>query len=290
MAQSDFIVDDLTADDPLMDRTLNASLFDNKVLNYFNHMLMGYNADQGRKFSPDINGYVLIFMLPPDLSGYKLSYAADSDLGQITKMFAFLAMDFTPPPISVTTSAIPTGSGSLSYGAEVISSGQLQINFIDTTRLESFGMHKMWIDYIEDVSRGVVAPAKKYRNPKESSFGEIDYATSAYVARFKPSRGNKWGDLVYVGKATGIFPITLPDKEVIGRRDSNEITMLPISYSCPLYRQCVYGALRETNPWIYEELKQLCFAAYGDNAVKVDDPIGNLSATINNGNAYSNYA
>ena len=246
----------------LMDKAIVSGTKHSEVLRYFNRMLMGYEVDGLRQYSPDVNGFVFIFMLPPHLSGYNLDTNKESDMGKIAKTFAFLGLDFTPPPTTVITSSIPSRSGAINYGAEVEASGQVQITFLDNDILNVFGYHKTWVSYIEDVSRGVVSPDSKYVDSNGSKFGEIDYSTSAYVARFKPTSSTYWGDLVYVGKAVGIFPISLPDKEVIGRRDSNEITMLPMTYSCTFYRQCTFGSPVETNGWIYEELKNQILDSY----------------------------
>ncbi len=253
-----------SASAPLMDDAIITGTAYNKVLRYFNRMLLGYGIDVVGEYSPDINGFVFIFMLPPHLSGYKQTTDQSGTLGKIAKSFAFMGLDFTPPPTTVITSSIPSRSGAINYGAEVEASGQLQITFLDNDKLNVFGYHKTWVNYIEDVSRGTVSPSAEYMDSEGDKFGEIDYATSAYVARFRPTSSSFWGDLVYIGKAIGIFPIALPDKEVIGRRDSNEITMLPITYSCTFYRQCVYGSPVETNGWIFQELQDQILSAYDD--------------------------
>ena len=49
------------------------------------------------------------------------------------------------------------------------------------------------------------------------------------------------GDIVYVGKATGIFPLNVPDKEIIGRRDSPELVTLTYNYPCAAYKQWSAG-------------------------------------------------
>jgi hypothetical protein len=237
-------------------RTIGSDLSGNKVLNYFNQMLFGLPVD-GVQFSPDINGYTLIFLLPPYLSGYNLKADMSSSIGKILKKVCFLAMDFTPPSIQVTASEVMTKSGSIPYAVEVISSGQMSISFLDNDKLELFGFHKSWVSYIEDVTRGVISPSSEFLEN-----GEIDYASSAYIIKFKPTKSLTWGDIIYVGKATGIFPLNIPDKEVLGRRDSHELTMLPINYTCTLYRQQVFGSPAEPSGWIYDEVKSLCLDSY----------------------------
>jgi hypothetical protein len=235
----------------------------NPMLEYFNNMLMNVDNSEDGPFAPDINGYTFGFIMPPDLSGYE-GYGDPDELMALSKLSIFLILDFTPPAIQVISSEIPARSGAIQFSSEVQSYGQMQITFIDNSRLRAFGLHDSWVHYIEDVTRGVVSPNSKYFTPDESEtgkFGQLDYATSAYIVRFRPTVAMDWGDIVYIGKAIGIFPINLPDKEVIGRRDSNELTMLPISYSCALYRQVSFGAPAANN-WLWDEFTTHCLNMY----------------------------
>ena len=243
----------------IMDDVIQESFGDNGILKHFTRVLMGADiASNGRQFSPDINGYTVTFIQPPDLSGYELNGTVES-VKDITKMFPFLCIDFTPPPTQVIASEIPARSGSIQFGTEVQSSGQMQITCMDDSELGLAGFIKTWVSYIEDVTRGIVDPHSKYTDPyNKQFFGALDYATSAYVIRFKPTAKLDWGDIVYIGKAVGIFPLNIPDKEIIGRRDNNEITMLPISFTCTFYRQAIYGSLKEVNSWIVDEFTDKC--------------------------------
>lgn len=213
-------------------------------------------------FHPAVNGYTLIFMKPPDLSGYNGIVALPSEFSVLNNI-CFLGMDFTPPLIQVTASELPARSGSLPYAMEVSSTSQLSISYLDDQYEHCFGFHKLWISYIEDVTRGAmtskegvpVTPNPKYFDEDSPNFGEIDYMTSAFVIKFKPTEGSYLpGDIVYVGKATGIFPINSPDKEVIGRRDSPELITITYNYPCANYRQWAAGTPNEENDsYIYEE-------------------------------------
>lgn len=232
----------------------------NGPLSYFTRMLYGMDAG-GSRFHPDINGYTLVFLMPPDLSGY--SDAGDY-LDDTCKNIVFLGMDFTPPTLQVTTSEVAARSGAIPYGSEVGITGNMQFTYIDDASLSILGMHAIWLQYIEDVTRGVVSPSNKYI--AGSNFGEIDYSTSAYVMRFKPTMRLTTDDIVYVGKCAGIFPINIPDKESIGRRDANELTMLPITYACTLYRQQILNTTNrvssQNHSWVYDEFKSVILSQY----------------------------
>jgi len=238
--------------DNMMDGVIQDAFGDNEILKHFTRLLMGAPLmSSGNQFSPDINGYTVTFIVPPDLSGYGLKNTGGS-VFELSKLFPFLCIDFTPPPTTVVASEIPARSGAIQFGTEVQASGQMQISCIDDSELNLAGYIKTWVTYIEDVTRGVVEPSAKYIQ-KGAEFGALDYATSAYVIRFKPTHDLDWSDIVYIGKAVGIFPLGIPDKEIIGRRDSNEITMLPISFTCTYYRQAIYGSPKEVNFWIIDE-------------------------------------
>lgn len=242
----------------------------NGPLQYFYNMLYGFGNEMGQ-FHPDINGYTLMFMLPPHLSGYGYSADFSGPLGSFCKMVCFLGVDFTPPSVQVTASELPTHTGALPFGMQVNPTGQLSISYIDDQQSHIFGFHKVWVSYMEDILRGMkssdngeIKPSSEYySDPTDPKFGEIDYMTSAYVIRTKPTRGLLFDDINYVGKATGIFPLNLPDKEVIGRRDSNEIVTVPMSYRCAWYRAYSLGTpKRDKDIYLLSEFYNLIESVY----------------------------
>ena len=219
----------------LLDKVLKDSLESNGILYYFNKMLRGATLDN-ENFMPDINGYSLIFMMPPDLSGYSIGGNRHDGYYNIAKKFVFLAMDFTPPAVQVDMASVSGSSGGIPFGTKVTKGGQCSITFLDTSDIEVFKFHKLWVDYIDKIVKGSLTPQSKYLDPNNAAFGAVDYMSSAYVMRLKPVAGVK-NNILYIGKAIGIFPLNLPDKEVIGRRDTNELTTLPMTYSCARYVQ-----------------------------------------------------
>ena len=264
----------------------------NGPLYYFYNVMMGGEytmPTQGdlihrQNYHPAISGYSLVFLQAPHLSGYEeLGILTAEHLEEFTKMVCFIAVDFTPPPIQVTASELPSRSGSLPYATEVSGTGQLSISFLDDANEHCFGYHKIWLDYIEDITRGItvatsqeIAPSAIYYTPdfdkayqksngetkkvrfSTGTFGQIDYMTSAYIIKFKPVEGATLGeDIIYIGKATGIFPINQPDKEVIGRRDSLELVTLTYNYPCTNYRAWSYGAPNhDENEYLKSEFLQ----------------------------------
>jgi hypothetical protein len=199
---------------------------------------------------PDISGYTYIFMQPPHLSGYGLGPDYNGRLGSHAKFLVFAGIDFTPPISQLVASELPTRTGALPFSTEYSSTGQINASYFDNADNDVFAYHKLWINYIHDILRGIrmdnsqeIKPHPDYYTPGSDKFGQIDYATSMWVMRTKPTYRlgitdiTNDSDINYIGKATGVFPIIIPDKEIIGRRDANELTILPYTYTCCLYTQ-----------------------------------------------------
>ena len=99
----------------------------------------------------------------------------------------------------------------------------------------------------------------------------IDYAGAFYILKYKPDLKK----VTYIGKSIGVFPQSLPSKELIGQRTSNELTTLPFNYFCAAYRAEVLpetekklekirsvGNLKEKY-WIYNEFMDLILPKFG---------------------------
>lgn len=224
-----------------------------KLIRFFNQMLR-YN------YNPDINGYTLLFMVPPDLSGLREEQdnpEAGSDLAKsfggieggsltnallnVCKFITFAAVDFSAPQEQLNTEKISSRSGAIPYATEFTTSEQLSVTYIDDSDLTIYKFHQLWMHYIWDVLEGKIKPHKNYldynlRLDTYGSFGEqyqaIDYAASIYIVKYKPDLRY----ISYIGKCVGVFPQSLPSKELIGQRTSNELTTLPFNYFCAAYR------------------------------------------------------
>lgn len=240
------------------------------VLKYFYQQMY-------RDFVPDINGYTLIFFIPPHLSGYeKLNnttnlYRADKDsyMGVVGKIMTFAAVDFTPPQSQIRTENVSTRSGSIPIAAEVSESDSCSITFIDNANLDIYMFHHIWVEYIREVLEGTIEPNPAYyQSPDEETtmgdfysgtdsvagdnYGAIDYAASCYIVKYRPDMKT----VTFAAKCVGIFPQGLPNKELIGSRAANEIVTLPFTYSCSGYRECLHME-QGTASWIFSELNEI---------------------------------
>jgi len=247
------------------------------VIKYFYQQLY-------RDFAPDINGYTLVFFIPPDLSGYRNMagrplYDQDdpsSYMSIVGKIMTFAAVDFTPPQSQVRTENVSTRSGSIPIASEVSESETCSITFVDNSNLDIYMFHHLWVEYIREVLEGTIEPSVNYYVEDEldiiatseelklnangiayldivpENYGAIDYAASFYIVKYRPDMKT----VTYASKCVGVFPQSLPNKELIGSRSTNEIVTLPFTYSCSGFREALYHE-QSSGMWIFEELESI---------------------------------
>ena len=217
--------------------------YQNDVLSYMSKNMMGL-------FNPDINGYTLIFFIPPELSGlvtqqkdlysdtnqviYKGDPQTPQKLNSLSRLMTFAAIDFTPPQEQVNVDKISSRSGAIPYATEITTSEQVTVTYIDNMDLSIYKFHQVWIYYMWDIIEGKIKPADKFLKNQDSSdlYNAIDYAGAFYIVKYKPDLNS----ITYIGKCIGVFPQSLPSKELIGQRTANELTTLPFNYLCAAYR------------------------------------------------------
>jgi len=227
------------------------------ALNFFYEQLY-------RKFSPDINGYTILFFIPPDLSGYDSKYGSalygvdkSSYMGEVGKIMSFAAIDFTPPQSAIRTESVTTRSGGIPIASEVSETDTCSITFIDNSFLDIYMFHHLWIEYIREILEGSLEPNPKYYNIDDSDYyGAIDYAASFYIVKYRPDMKT----VSFVSKCVGVFPQSLPNKELIGTRTSNELVTLPFTYSCSGYRESLHMEKEGQGSWIFDELDEVVTA------------------------------
>jgi hypothetical protein len=231
----------------------------NNILLYMSSNMMG-------SFNPDINGYTLIFFVPPALSGLSQiqhdfqsgTQVSDGDnitdrLKQISEFITFAAIDFTPPQEQVNTDKISSRSGAIPYATEITTSEQVTVTYLDNMDLALYKFHQIWIYYMWEILEGKIRPSDDFIyevETNERNFRALDYAGSFYIVKYKPDLKT----ITYIGKCIGVFPQSLPSKELIGQRTANELTTLPFNYLCSAYRGEV--VTEGFDSWILNEFLQ----------------------------------
>ncbi len=204
---------------------------------YFNHQLT-------QEFNPDINGYSLCFMVPPPFLSLRASGNYDQEfIDTFKKLTLFSSVDFNPPQRQIQSEKFSARTGGIPYATEMDISPQCSISYIDNSNLDIFNFHNIWFDFMHEMLLGYIKAHPDYLNPDNPMYGGLDYAGSMFVMKYEPSMQR----IKYLGKATGIYPQTLPNKEVLGIRSTNEITIIPLTYSCAWYEE----TLDNTHPiWV----------------------------------------
>lgn len=214
------------------------------------------NSQMFKYFNPDINGYTLVFLVPPPFSCTKNK--SDSFITYVKQFVVFAGVDFTPPTRSIESEKANARVGGVPYATEVIPSEQCTVSYIDNHDLDIYNFHLSWSHYIHELLEGFIEPSDSYLDPNGEHYGAIDYAGSLFTVKFDPDMRT----IKYVGKTTGVFPQQLPSKELLGSRSSNELTTLPFTYSCAMYDETMNSA----HP-IWRELENHVLSAYDTSPV-----------------------
>lgn len=211
--------------------------------------MMYFNSQLTGRFNPDINGHTLCFMVPPpflalqDLAKYDEEYVK-----LFRKLTIFSSVDFSPPQRQVQSEKFSARTGGVSYATEVDVSTQCSVSYLDNSDLDIFNFHSIWLEFIHEILLGYIEPPEIYLTEDDPMYGALDYAGSIFIIKYEPSMQN----ILYVGKMTGVYPQSLPNKEIIGQRASNELTLIPITYICSWFEE----TLSKSHPiWIELEEK-----------------------------------
>lgn len=298
-------------------------LADNPALKYFYGQMY-------RNFNPDITGYTLLFMIPPEfsspsfanllasnktisntisslLSTVGMSPQVVNSVNDFAKVYPFMATEYTPPQTQVQNAQIQTRSGALSYASDVHSTETISVSFLESSPLTIYKFHLLWVEYIRELLKGNIEPDKKYLEESTnddplSYYGAQDYLASLYIVKYIPDMKT----ITYIAKCVGVYPLSLPSKELIGTRSANDICILPFEYSCIAFREYVDGL--NINKWIFNELSDVLQAGYSSSILNsitglisgavsdigsaVGTVVSNVSSTISStigsaGNAFS---
>jgi hypothetical protein len=217
-------------------------LKDRSEMVYFNSQLL-------KDFNPEISSYSLCFMVPPPFLALEQSGKYDqSYIDNFKKLTLFSSIDFNPPQRQIQSEKFSARSGGIPYATEMDISQQASVSYLDNTDLDIFNFHSVWFEFVHELLLGYIPVPDIYLQPDSLSYGALDYAGSLFVIKYDMSMN----EIKYFGKATGIYPSTLPNKEILGQRNSNELVVLPITYSCAWFDE----TLHHNHP-IWAELEDL---------------------------------
>ena len=210
--------------------------------------MMYFNSQISGRFNPDINGYTLCFMVPPPFKALQNEGKYNKEYIKLfRKLTIFSSMDFTPPQRQVQSEKFSARTGGVSYATEIDVSTQCSVSYVDNADLDIFNFHSVWLDFMHELLLGYIEVPGEYMDDTSELYGALDYAASMFIIKYSPSMQ----DILYLGKMTGIYPQGLPNKEIIGQRSSNEMSVIPITYACSWFEETlnknhpIWGELTE---------------------------------------------
>ncbi|MFW6247165.1 MAG: hypothetical protein ACOC22_03285 [bacterium] len=209
-----------------------------KLPNYVNY----FNSQLYENFNPDITGYTMAFIVPPPFN----SINADRNyIDEFQKLVCFSAIDLTPPQRQVQSEKTSARTGGVPYATGVEPSEQCSVSYLETYNLDVYNFHNSWVQYKHDLLEGYIEPSSEYLDYNSDKYCGLDYAGSLFFVKFTPS----FQEIKYLGKATGIFPQTLPNKELIGQRSTNDVTVLPFNYYCAFFEESLHSETKNHPIW-----------------------------------------
>lgn len=197
-----------------------------KELKYFNTQLY-------RDYDPAISGYTLCLMVPPEFSSLPLGNIDNGYLNYLSKISIFNILEYTPPQISIKNSEITNSSGAIQYASEENISNDFNCTFLDNRNSDYYVFLKIWFDYMFEILMGSIEPNPEFLDPTNPQYGALDYVSNFYILKYDQTMK----EIKSVGKVFAAFPKTLPTKEYLGTRGTNDITLLSTDFTCTYYSE-----------------------------------------------------
>ena len=244
-----------------------------------NNVMKAYNTYFYGDTNPNITGYTLVFLLKPDLSGIANQngeitnghfmntiaspgvehYKYFEDYHTTSNLLTFVALDYSPPQTQITHAQISPRTGGVPYATDVTSSENINITYIDNMNNTVYLYHLLWTEYIRAIVSGgfwngkdftPIKPATDYLTEGTTKYGTLDYASSIYLVKYMPDMEK----ITYIGKAIGAIPVSLPSRELLGNKTTNDLAIIPFDYVCGGFREWIHT--NSKNKHLYSELEQ----------------------------------
>lgn len=220
---------------------LKKSYVDEDISDYFKGF---YDYFYSKGYDFDIGGFSLIFFYPPHLSGLKgnkIGLPPPDLLRDRFRDFISVSLEFTSVDIEVEKTSIGIiGNETFDYATHVRSAGEISVSYLNNNDLSLYEFHSMWVRYIHAVILGHIKPQQDYIDDNL-----IDYMGSIYFLKFDADMKSP----KMIAKALGIYPNSVPYKELVGVRGQHPVTISNCSYTCSyFYEEPIYSDSRYDDP------------------------------------------
>lgn len=140
-------------------------------------------------------------------------------------------------------------------------SGTFSISYNETRNMDITVFHKVWLDYIDGVRRGVILPSadaiRRFDKSNMTNNGYIEYMNSAYY--FLLDADGK--TIKYYAKYTGVFPTNVPYSAFNWELGNNSQKKVTINYQ--------YNFKEDMNPEILKEFNYVAGLPNGENKIQL---------------------
>jgi hypothetical protein len=196
-----------------------------------------------KNFHPDISTpHSFVLMIPPHLSAKEYqdifgnpfdSTTNNTDItSKIIKTIPLIAEEVQLPTRTTKVSEIKLITGSIPVAEEITTDNQLSVTYIADKDQLIYTFHKIWIEYISEVTKGLIKPADEYIQN-----GLIDYVAAFFIIRFDQlARLRK---LIYIPYA---IPLGINTNESVSYRQ-NDLIKITVNYQILTYEEFDYFEL-----------------------------------------------
>lgn len=215
----------------------------NILFNWHKNITTGYRYTN---YSPHINGFYMVFMQHGTWYDHYRSYMqSNSDTGGLTlsdyktptggdfrKSFPILATDVDLPDLTKEYTSVSSRLRNSFTVARDYFVSDFNVSYIENINLDVMRYHEAWHKYIDLLKTGALADSGRSitncaSQPLNSSyFIDVPYANAIWIAVFKPFTT----DIQMLVKVTGVMPVNMPLKQVIGNRSGSKMTTLNLTY------------------------------------------------------------
>lgn len=225
---------------------LPKDIFDKEVSNYLNKVVTGKVKEATKKmyeqtsmgylydYNPHINGFYHVIMQPGTWVEDMKSGGGDGFLFNETdglfeefhNKCGLLSYDIDIPQLNIEYESYSSRNKNLNYATKVNLSGDFSIKYLEDQSMAAIRYQSSWLQYMEASKKGYMNPTTYTGDESETI--DIPYFNSIYVIIFN-NFGTKIKGIV---KLMGVAPINLPIKDVLGDRNTNNLTMVNCNYKC----------------------------------------------------------
>ena len=221
------------------------------------HQNVTLDYKHNNNFTPHVNGFYMIFMVHgPWYAQYQSYVETEGNKAGLSKMpkgaafdhgqtqgqtmgtinlenpnshLNMLATDIDVPDITEEYISVSSRIRNSFVPSRNYFVSDFTISYIENINLDIIRYHEAWHKYMNLIKRGEVDVYSTLECQEKSTrtyFLDIPYSNSVWVAVFRPFTT----EIQLLIKLTGVMPVNMPLKQVVGNRSASKMTVLNMQY------------------------------------------------------------